>query len=248
MLSAVQAILNTAVGNQHAITVWKYAESLLCKATDQSLSAKGTMRYLAEYLGKESTSYKIPCWSSSACPAAKMLPNHSNILPYLLHFLNQTLDKDLKTGACQHAPLPNSLSSVTPLAWNPPNLVTLVPVLTASSATPDCFIIDNTNFLDHFTCTSANAHENFTTFTTVPLTSSTSGETLYGFCVGNSIAAAIDTDNIAMVQSASSWHSHDSALCYSKFAVVAAAALADNAMVNSTCTWLLSQNEFSVFS
>ncbi|KAJ3234042.1 hypothetical protein HDU77_000472, partial [Chytriomyces hyalinus] len=63
MLSAVQAIINTAlhVGNQHAITTWKYAESLLHEATDQSLSAKGTMCHLAEYLGAETTSYEIPC-------------------------------------------------------------------------------------------------------------------------------------------------------------------------------------------
>ncbi|TPX45074.1 hypothetical protein CcCBS67573_g10382 [Chytriomyces confervae] len=169
------------------------------------------------------------------------------------------------------------------LTWLPCRsriIATLVSGKTASSATPDRFIINNAEFLEslrlyirecawelHNLC-NGSPYIFFDISASGAISSAPSsaatmnscfqsilqhlgifeGETLYGFCVGNSIAAAIDTDDIAMVQSAGGWRSHDSALRYSKFAVVAAAALADNAPVDSTRAWLLSRNEFSVFS
>ncbi|TPX73790.1 hypothetical protein CcCBS67573_g04946 [Chytriomyces confervae] len=75
------------------------------------------------------------------------------------------------------------------------------------------------------------------------------GETLYGFRVGNAVATALNTTDPATLRAAGGWHSNESALRYSQFAIVATAAEAgaDNP-TDAVRSWLAQRRDLAFFA
>ncbi|TPX52129.1 hypothetical protein CcCBS67573_g09932 [Chytriomyces confervae] len=74
------------------------------------------------------------------------------------------------------------------------------------------------------------------------------GETLYGFRVGNAVTTALNTSDPATLRAAGGWHSDESALRYSQFAIVATAAEAGAAHpADAARSWLAQRKELAFF-
>ncbi|TPX55621.1 hypothetical protein CcCBS67573_g09441 [Chytriomyces confervae] len=75
------------------------------------------------------------------------------------------------------------------------------------------------------------------------------GKTLYGFHVGNAVATALNTTDPAILRTAGGWHSDESALCYSQFAIVATAAEAGaNNPTDAVRSWLAQRRDLAFFA